>query len=200
MVQQTSNNISSVGVYDEYVNGVNMWIYEELPGVPSSIGQDRGEWMNNLQLQALTSPPSFDSIATEDDFMHYYERVATVRYDAQDGLHTPTFDEQQTSSNIFAHHNIEGAESSSFEEALTIVYSNIQEGPRASPNITIKHNISEMNDVSTPPCIDRSLSNKSVVKESSHHDDPDRSPRQDLNIDRLISTSPIKPSSNNNAS
>ena len=82
MMQHTSNNISSVGVYDEFVNDVNMRIYEEKPAVPSSIGQDRREWINSIQLQPLTSPLSFETIATEDDFMLYSERVATVRYDA----------------------------------------------------------------------------------------------------------------------
>ena len=80
VMQHTSNIINSVG---DYVNDVNMGIYEVQPGVASSSDQYRSEWINNIQLQPITSPPSFDTI-TGDDFMFNSEQAATVRYDAAD--------------------------------------------------------------------------------------------------------------------
>ena len=188
VMEHTSNITISVG-------DVDMRIYDEPAEVFSSSAQVSDEW-DNLYLHPLTPPhPSIDTTPYVEDFMHCSEYADTVRYEPQTSLHTPIYVDHQPSYDMFDCHNIEDTVPSPSDDTVTVVYSSIQKGSHASPNVTT-HNILVKDDVSTPPCNEGSLTNKSTVNVLSHQYTPDRLQTLDQNSDRIAPSS-IQPLSNN---
>ena len=87
------------------------------------------------------------------------------------------------------------------------VYSDIQEGLHASPDIMVSHNITETDlhnsdDATTPQFIASSFptqSSKSVLDVTSHHHASDSSQSQDHDVDRSLISAHIPVQPNNNA-